>query len=452
MKLFARLTPLAAFALPLTMAAATISGTVIDKTTNKPAAGDTAVLLDLTQSMQESARTKIDAQGHYTFTVPDNAGMHLVQVEHQKASYYGAVPPNKTTVDIDVYDVAPKVDAVHIYADVARMETDQQGLNVTESYFVRNESKPPKTQLSEHSFEIYLPEGAKLEGATAAGPGGMAVSSSPVPMGDKDHYAFVFPLRPGETRFQIGYHLPYSGSLGLKARVSMAADNVAVMLPKSMSFESGKFQALQGDASGPGTQTYLAINVKPETPVAFTVSGTGSMPREQQNAQGGENGAAGGAGMGAADQGGGPAGADQTAQPGRPGGGLANPIDTPDPLQKYKWWILSGIGLALVIAAAFMLRAKPGQQPVAATPAPSPLTPTAVPRGKTVAAHRAAAPANGAAPQSGNTGTLAALKEELFALETERLEGKISEGEYAEHKAALETLLRRALARDAVTR
>lgn len=452
MKLLARLTPLAALALPLTMAAATISGTVIDKTTNKPAAGDTAVLLDLTQSMQESARTKIDAQGHYSFTVPDNAGMHLVQVEHQKASYYGAVPPNTTTVNVDVYDVAPKVDGVHIYADVARMETDQQGLNVTESYFVRNESKPPKTQLSEHSFEFYLPAGAKLEGATAAGPGGMAVSSTPVPLGDKDHYAFVFPLRPGETRFQIGYHLTYNGSAGLKARVSMPADNVAVMLPKSMSFEGGKFQALQGDASGPGTQTYLATNVKPDTPVAFTVSGTGSMPREQQNAQGGGN-AAGAAGMGAADQGGGQAGADQAGQPGRPGGGLGNPIDTPDPLQKYKWWILSGIGLALVVAAAFMLRAKPGQQPVEAAPAPSPLTPTAIPGGKSVAAYpAAAAPGNGAAPQRGNAGTLAALKEELFVLETERLEGKISEAEYTEHKAALETLLRRALARDAVTR
>jgi hypothetical protein len=237
----------------------------------------------------------------------------------------------------------------------------------------------------------------------------------------------------------------------------MQTDNVAVMLPKSMTFEGGKFQALQGDASGPGTQTYLATNIQPNSPLAFTVSGTGSMPREQQNAQAGENGAAGAAGMGAADQGagqaGGQAGADQSAQPGRPGGGLGNPIDTPDPLQKYKWWILSGIGLALVIAAAFMLRAKPGQQPVAETPAPSPLTPTTIPGGKTVAAYRAATtPANGAAPQRGNAGTLAALKEELFALETERLEGKISEGEYAEHKAALETLLRRALARDAVTR
>ncbi|HEY1807287.1 MAG TPA: carboxypeptidase regulatory-like domain-containing protein [Acidobacteriaceae bacterium] len=447
-----------AFVLPVSLAAATISGTVLDKTTGKPAAGDTAVLLDLQQGMTESAHTTIDAKGHYSFDVPSTAGMHLVRVDHQKASYYGPVPPNTTTVNIDVFDVAPKVDGIHVYADVERMETNQQGLSITDSYFVRNESKPPKTQLSARSFEIYLPKDAVLEGATAAGPGGMAVASSPVPTGEKGHYAFIFPLRPGETRFQVGYHLPYNGSATLHPQVSMPADNLAIMLPKSMTFSGQGFQQLQGDASGPGSQTFLAAGVKPGAPVAFTVSGTGSMPREQQQAQNGSAQGGPGQGMGAPDQ----SGPDQSAPPpNAPGGGLGNPIDTPDPLQKYKWWILSGVGLALVIAAAFMLRAKPGQQPAVAgaAPPPNPLTPT-LPAGVKATAVRAgviAAPAvsapNGAYLKPvAVSGTLAALKEELFALETERLEGKITDAEYAEHKAALEVLLKRALARESAAK
>jgi len=467
MKLISRLSLFAAVVLPLSLSAATISGTVTDGTTNKPAAGDTAVLLDLQQGMQESARTTVDAKGHYSFNVADTGGMHLVRVEHQKAEYYGPVPPNTTTVNIDVYDVAPKVDGVHIYADVSRMETDQQGLKVTESYFIRNESKPAKTQLSDHSFEFYLPTDATLEGATAMGPGGMAVSNSPVPMSTKGQYAFIFPLRPGETRFQIGYRLPYSGSLAMHARVTMLADNVAIMLPKSMSFSSGggTFQALQGDASGPGTQTWLATNVHPDASLAFTVSGTGAMPREQQNAQGDQGGAGpgqGGPGMGMPGNQAGQGGGDQTSAPptNAPGGGLGNPIDTPDPLQKYKWYILSALGLALVVAAGFMLRAKPGQQPVAAgVPPPSPLTPTLPPGVKATALRATMATSVPSAnvpspiPQKAPvSGTLAALKEELFELETERLGGKISDAEYAEHKAALETLLKRALARESVTR
>ncbi len=487
MKQLSPLILIAAMTLPLSLGAATISGTVTDRTTNKPAAGDTAVLLDLQQAMTESARTTIDAKGHFSFDVPNSAGMHLVQVEHQKASYYGPVPPNTSVVNIDVFDVAPKVDGIHMYADVSRMETDPQGLSVTESFFIRNPSKPPKTQLSSHTFEFYLPADATLEGSTATGPGGMAVSSAPVPLGDKGHYAFIFPLRPGETRFQIGYRLPYSGHLAMHARVSMPSDNVAVMLPKSMSFDGGKaFQALGGDASGPGVQTYLATNVRPDAPATFTVSGTGSMPREQQNPQGGNGQGMGqGAGMGmGADQGaqgaaGMGTGSDQTAQgggdqaaaqSGPPGGGVAGavPIGTPDPLQKYKWYILSGVGLALVIAAAFMLRARPGQAMTITATDPSPLTST-LPPGVKATTYRADVMGSGSNgnPQKSatisenlqpaasgeraqRTAMLSALKEELFQLETERLEGKITDAEYAEHKAALEVMLKRALAREAV--
>ena len=464
MKLLARLPLLAALALPMTLAAATISGTVIDRTTNKPAAGDTAVLLDLSQGMQETARTTIDAQGHFSFTVPSIAGMHLVRVDHQKADYYGPVPPNTSTVNIDVYDVAPKVAGVHIYADVLRMQTDAQGLNVTENYFVRNESKPPRTQFSDHAFEFSLPPGAIIQGGGATGPGGMEVASSPVPLKGKGQYAFVFPLRPGETQFQVAYSLPYSGSLAFHPSPSMPTDNLAVMIPTSMSFSGGSaFQSLPSDKDEPGTHTYLAVNLNPGEPLTYTVSGTGAMPREDQNAQNGN--AQGGQAMGAA-QGGNQGGQDQTAaQNGPPGGGLAPPIDTPGPLQKYKWWILSSIGLALVIVAAFMLRSNPGMRPAAAggapAPVPSALTPTLPPGVKATAlraelAHSsppltpAVSHPGTPAPAAVGSPMLAALKEELFALETERLEGKLNDGEYAQLKSALEVVMRRALARRAV--
>ena len=40
------------------------------------------------------------------------------------------------------------------------------------------------------------------------------------------------------------------------------------------------------------------------------------------------------------------------------------------------------------------------------------------------------------------------IKEELFALESEKISGKISPEEYAEARAALETVLKRAMARE----
>jgi hypothetical protein len=48
---------------------------------------------------------------------------------------------------------------------------------------------------------------------------------------------------------------------------------------------------------------------------------------------------------------------------------------------------------------------------------------------------------------TGPTALLAAMKEELFVLETDKLQGRLSETEYQAQKSALETVLRRALVR-----
>jgi hypothetical protein len=48
----------------------------------------------------------------------------------------------------------------------------------------------------------------------------------------------------------------------------------------------------------------------------------------------------------------------------------------------------------------------------------------------------------------GSNALLAAMKEELFVLETDKLQGRLSETEYQAQKSALETVLRRALVRE----
>ena len=59
--------------------------------------------------------------------------------------------------------------------------------------------------------------------------------------------------------------------------------------------------------------------------------------------------------------GGGAGGAADTSAPtSTPGGGIGNPINTPDPLTRYKWWILGGLTLLLVAAAIYLLRGRSG--------------------------------------------------------------------------------------------
>src|SRR5271169_383060 len=93
---------------PLAAAAASITGTVTNKTVNKPAAGDRVVLIQLQGGMRESNSTTTDARGNFKLDLPDD-GPHLIRVDHEKAGYFHIAPPGTQSVDIDVYDVAESV-------------------------------------------------------------------------------------------------------------------------------------------------------------------------------------------------------------------------------------------------------------------------------------------------------------------------------------------------------
>jgi hypothetical protein len=346
LRIFARMVAIQGLATPLASLAASLGGTVTNKTTGKPAAGEDVVLINLQNGMQEAGHTKTDSHGNFTFDTPD--GPHLIRVDHQKASYFRPAPPGTQSVAIDIYDVAEKV---KIEAWVARVEADNQGLHVTHNYFVQNDSQPARTQFSDHSFEMYLPTDAQIEGSAAQSPGGMAVTSAPVPMGDPGHYAFIFAIRPGETRFQVTYRIPYSGNYTFKPRISLPADNVAVLLPLAMKFYPSNSALYQSIQDQPGMQTFLLRNASPKQSLDFTVSGTGSLPREAQ----GQPDQGGGGGAGA--MGGGAGGAAAAGGENRPGGGLGVPVNGDETwVSKYKWWLIAGVTLLLVVEAAFLVR------------------------------------------------------------------------------------------------
>jgi Carboxypeptidase regulatory-like domain len=395
--------------------AATVSGTVTDKTTGKPAAGDAVVLVEPMSGMSEISHTTTDAKGHYSLNLP-GSNPYLVRVTHQGAEYFGAAPQGGGTGDISVYDVAAKVTGVSIDTDILQVEAQNGQLSVDERWFVHNISNPAMTQWSTKSLEIVLPSDAVVGDVAAQRPGGLPTNAKLVPDGAKGHYAFNVPIQPDEgdkdTLFQVTYTLPYSsGKYDFHAQLTLAADNFAVLMPKSMSLagEAGaSFQSVQAD---PGIQTFLMKHVEAGKAISFSISGTGAMPREEQNAQG-DNGPGGGAQSG-------------------PGGGIAPPINTPDPLSKYKWWILGGLGLLSAAIAAFLLR-KPANAGVG------------IPAGAAAVGLLAAYTAP-ATPAAKNAALLNALKEELFALESEKIAGTLAQNEYAAQKAALETVLKRAL-------
>ena len=397
---------------------ASVAGTVTDKTTGRPASDDAVVLVDIQEGMSEVAHATTDAQGHYSLHEPAS-GPYLIRVTHQGASYFIAVPKANAPGDIAVYDVAAKVKGVSIEADIFELESDNGRLHVTERYFVHNTSLPPRTQWSRRTFAIVVPPEAIIEGAAAQRPNGMPTNITLDANGPKGHYAFNFPIQPDEgnkdTLFAVEYTVPYSNSFTFHPQASLPTQAVGVLLPKSMSFAAGSnstFQSAQGD---PSVQTFLARNLVPGKALAFTVSGVGSMPQETQGDEGGQTVAASG---------------------NQHGGGIRAPIDTPDPLSKYKWWLLGGLALLFAAATGFLLREPSGAPAIHGSEGRSIHSAPGAPRF-----------AFPAIPEEADAILLSGLKDMLFALESKKLSGTLNAEDYAAQKVALESVLKNALER-----
>jgi len=93
-------------ALSSALSAQSLSGTLTNGTTGKPASGDEVVLITLASGMQEAGRTKADSNGKFSFELKDAGGPHLIRAIHQGVTYHRMAPPGTSTVEVQVYDAA----------------------------------------------------------------------------------------------------------------------------------------------------------------------------------------------------------------------------------------------------------------------------------------------------------------------------------------------------------
>jgi hypothetical protein len=392
--------------------AATLTGTVTNGTTSKPSAGDEVILIKLAAGMEEAAHVKTDSQGKFTLSLSgdDENAPHLLRVIHQGVTYHQPAPPGTQSVDVKVYDAAKKVDGVNAVADLMYLQAGKGDLAIMRLFAVDNTSQPPRTQMSDAAFEFNAPENAEIDEGQAQTAGGQWVNTTPVPQKIKGRYAFVFPLRPGQTQFRVTYHLSYSGKATVDPKEIYPLQHFVIIMPRTLGFtpsQSGVYQ----DKQPPDLKDAIAevaSNTKPTQNLTFDVSGEGMLQDQNQSASSEAQGPA----AATADN--------------RPGGGLGKPGEDPDPLDQYRWWLLGGLGAALAGGAVYITSHSKTQIPAAV----------------------AVTSVSTAAESIGHSGALLnALKEELFQLEMEHKQGQISDQEYATAKSALDQTLARAIKR-----
>ncbi|HLY99807.1 MAG TPA: hypothetical protein VKT33_12175 [Candidatus Angelobacter sp.] len=388
-------------------AADTVTGTVRNQTTGKPAEGDDVILLRLSQGMQEEAHTKTDAQGAFTLSLSSPKDAHVVRVMHQGITYdenvLGAAP-----LQMQVFDAVPKIPGVAGSMGIVQIQSKGKDLDVMEMYDIRNESTPPVTQGQERGYEVSLPEDAGIDFAQAKSPKGIWVNVQPVARkGKKGQYSINFPLRPGDTLFRIAYHLPNKGPRTFHVRLDYPVQRLAITLPPSMSFKALR----PGTFRSPVTVNGMQLEAAVAEPVigavpAFEVAGHGVVAALPPPAP-----------AVSAPHAPAPTSQVRAAAP----AAAAMPETARNTPAGTLWIILAGT--VVLLAAGIYIAWRFSRKRVFA----------------------GAAAGAGVQPLS----MIDMLKDELFQLESDRLRGSISPEEYEATKKALNQTLERALARTA---
>ncbi len=432
------LRPLLASLLPCLLAsvsfAGTVTGTVTNGTTGRPAAGVDVILIQLEGAMQPVAQTKTDASGHYQLDHPMlGNGPMLIRAVYRGVNYHEPATPGKTTVDIDVFEPTEKSSAFTVTARAIILDPSGANLVVDEEYLISNKSQPPVAYYRPGgSFEFAVPEGAELGDIQVVGASGMPVKQSPIEKG-KSLVAVDYPLRPGESSVRLSYKISYpANAASVKFTSPYTINRVAFFAPPGMEVSGNGF-APAGQQQG--FNVFMHESIAANTPATVSISGTGPMPQAQSAD------AAGAAG-------------DDSQNPAvnsRADSGAPTPVASlttlPARLDSVRWYVIGGFAAIFALGLFYIWRQP--QVAVAGPPQQTAATPKAEEVKAAPPAKSKPAPASGANNGGASAsldrevrGSLDELKDALFRLELRRQAGTITEQEYTSERDRVQQVLR----------
>jgi hypothetical protein len=264
-------------------ALAAVDGRVINKTTGQPAARVPVRLTSVGQDgMKPLGRTETAADGSFKFDIPAE-GMFLLQANWQGVQYTQNLPPMmpKSGVEMVVYDVKSKLDAAKQSQHIVFLESDGQNLIATEMIIYTNDSKYTWYDAKRGTARFFLPAGVKVEDAKAhvTAPGGMPLERELTSGGEKGVYAIDYPVKPGESRFELSYPAPKPAEFA--GRILEAGVPARLVVPAGMEATGDAIQSL-----GKEPQSGAAIYELKKPIFLVAVTGTGSLRAAQGAPQG----------------------------------------------------------------------------------------------------------------------------------------------------------------------
>ena len=267
---------LAGLLLLASLASAEVTGVVLNKTTGKPQPDATVTIYKLGGAGMESLESvKSAADGKFTIALPLQ-GPHLIQTAWDGVTYNHMLPPGRPTtgLTLEVYNATNKrPPEVKPDTHMVLLEPGAGQLSVNESVIFANSGTLAYNDPENGTLRIFVPQSATGKiSVRATAPQGMPIDREARKTTTPGVYKIDFPVKPGETRFDVSYTIPLESGGVFEGKVLHGGGAVRFVAPAGVTLTSESL-ALLGQE--PRTQASVFELKSPEFRVK--VEGTGSL-------------------------------------------------------------------------------------------------------------------------------------------------------------------------------
>jgi hypothetical protein len=268
---------------------ASIDGTVVNRTAGKPEPGVSITLVKPgAQGMQTIGTAVSDASGRFRFENDQpGGGPQLLQANYKGVNYNKLITPNIPTsgVELDVYEATKSPSVARIAQRMILLEPSLSRINVNETIIVQNGGNVTFNNDSLGSIRFYLPPAANGQvRISARGQQGMPLPRPAEKTEQNDIFKVQFPVKPGETEFQIAYVLPVGSPFTFEGRVvnlkGMSSGPLRLIAPAGVTLAGTDIQQVGRE---PTTQASI-YNVLSAGTFNVNITGTGALQNPAESA------------------------------------------------------------------------------------------------------------------------------------------------------------------------
>jgi len=257
---------------------AAVSGTVINETAGKPQPNTTVTLYKLGSAGPESIESvKSDASGAFTINQNLAPGPHLVQGAYDGVTYNLMLFPGRpsTGLRLAVYDSSTQKGDAKVTTHMILVEPNGTEASVSESVIWTNDGKTTFYDVQAGSFRFALPEtlvGKTRVTCTHPGSSGVPIERAAEKTGTPGVFKLDFPIKPGETRFDISYTVPLANPGKLAGKVIHGGGPVRLVAPLGVTFAGDSVEKL-----GEEPRTQASVYELKKTTYSIDVQGVGAL-------------------------------------------------------------------------------------------------------------------------------------------------------------------------------